>query len=217
MTVVASTSGSQNGTASIRLKAESREARSRFGEVGQHSTPRVRLLPDENPREFRERMTGLFDSLRPRNQFEISLVERVFPGRMAARSVHPRGVGSAVPEGPHSRHRRTKSRGGGGSRADDTADAGTLRTTRGVTIRRTTRGAGTQQAGPGVRRCRSSGEYHPRRSRPAGPGASGCSSDGASWRRGSVTKKDWGGKHPSDSRLQVAGNPLVKCDVAVRN
>ncbi len=71
MAVVASANGIHNGTERSRLKNES-------GEVGQRKTGRVRLLPGENPGEFRERMTGLFDSLRPRNQFEISLVERAF-------------------------------------------------------------------------------------------------------------------------------------------
>ncbi len=78
MTMVASANGINNGAESARLTADCREARSRGGEASQRKTGRVRLLPGENPREFRERMTGLFDSLRPRNQFEISLVERAF-------------------------------------------------------------------------------------------------------------------------------------------
>ena len=64
MTVVASANGSHNGAESARLKTEGHNARSRGGDVGQRKTARVRLLPDENPGEFRERMTWvLFDSL----------------------------------------------------------------------------------------------------------------------------------------------------------
>ena len=78
MVLAASANGIHNGAESGRLKTDERKARVRGGEAGQPRTGRVVLLPDENPAEFRERMTGLFDSLRPRNQFEISLVERAF-------------------------------------------------------------------------------------------------------------------------------------------
>ena len=136
--MVASANGINHGAESARMKTEDRQARTRGGEGGQPRTGRVVLLPDENPAEFRERMTGLFDSLRPRNQFEISLVERAFfVSWRLDRFV--RAVGSAVPEGPHSRHRRTESRGGGGWRADDTIVAGTFWTTRCASIRQTTR------------------------------------------------------------------------------
>ena len=76
--MVASANGINNGAESARLKTDDGSARTRGGEGGPPRTGRVVLLPDENPAEFRERMTGLFDSLRPRNQFEISLVERAF-------------------------------------------------------------------------------------------------------------------------------------------
>ena len=99
MTVVASTSGSQNGNESIRLKAESRRlARdsARLASIRHRGCGCCRM---RIPREFRERMTGLFDSLRPRNQFEISLVERAFLVEWRL-DRFIRGVGSAVPEGP---------------------------------------------------------------------------------------------------------------------
>ena len=71
MTLVGSTNGVSSGRESARLKAgEGREARLRGGGRAPRKSGRVRLLPGENPGEFRERMTGLFDSLRPRNQLK---------------------------------------------------------------------------------------------------------------------------------------------------
>ena len=78
VTVVASANGINNVVESARRKTEDPTGPSRGNAGGQRKTGRVQLLPDENPGEFRERMTGLFDSLRPRNQFEVSLVERAF-------------------------------------------------------------------------------------------------------------------------------------------
>ena len=39
-------------------------------------TAKIALLPDESPDEFRERLEGMFDSLKPRDPYEVFLVER---------------------------------------------------------------------------------------------------------------------------------------------
>ena len=40
-------------------------------------TAKAILLPDEDPSEFRDMMVGFFESFRPQDQFEVSLVERI--------------------------------------------------------------------------------------------------------------------------------------------
>jgi hypothetical protein len=51
--------------------------RSSMNAITHGFTAKAVLLPDEDPGEFREMMVGMFDSFKPRDQYEVSLVERV--------------------------------------------------------------------------------------------------------------------------------------------
>ena len=59
-------------------------------------TAKAVLLPDEDPGEFREMMVGLFDSLKPRDQYEVSLVERVACADWRLDRISSGPIGAAV-------------------------------------------------------------------------------------------------------------------------
>jgi hypothetical protein len=66
----------QNGQKSTGPKSEEGKRRSRMNSLKHGMTAKTVLLPEENPAEFKELMVGWFDSMKPQDQSEASLVER---------------------------------------------------------------------------------------------------------------------------------------------
>ena len=67
----------RNAKKSTGPRTEAGKERSRSNAVKHAMTARIVLLPDEELADFREQMIGWFDSLKPRNQAEVFLTERV--------------------------------------------------------------------------------------------------------------------------------------------
>jgi hypothetical protein len=67
----------RNAKKSTGPRTEAGKERSRSNAVTHGMTARIVLLPDEDLDDFRRRMSGWFDSLKPRNQAEVYLTERV--------------------------------------------------------------------------------------------------------------------------------------------
>jgi hypothetical protein len=66
----------QNGQKSTGPKTEEGKKRSRMNALKHGMTAKTVLLPEENPAEFKQLMVGWFDSMKPQDQSEASLVER---------------------------------------------------------------------------------------------------------------------------------------------
>jgi hypothetical protein len=65
-----------NGRKSGGPKTEEGKRKSRMNALKHGLTAKTVLLPEEDPAEFRRLMLGWFESVRPQDQFEASLVER---------------------------------------------------------------------------------------------------------------------------------------------
>ena len=86
----------RNAKKSTGPRTEAGKERSRSNAVKHAMTARIVLLPDEELADFREQMIGWFDSLKPRNQAEVFLTERVgYFAWQAGRTVRRSRLGCA--------------------------------------------------------------------------------------------------------------------------
>jgi hypothetical protein len=67
----------QNAQKSTGPRTAAGKERSRVNATKHGLTARTVLLADEDPAEFQESMVGMFDALKPRDRFEVFLVERI--------------------------------------------------------------------------------------------------------------------------------------------
>ena len=78
--------------------SEAGKKRSSQNAVKHGLTAKTVMLPGESVAEFQQKLTGLFDGLKPRDPFEVALVERGL-SPVANRSLRWRRIGTALGEG----------------------------------------------------------------------------------------------------------------------
>ncbi len=110
-------SNAGNAKKSTGQRTAAGKERARVNALRHGMTARVALLPEENFREFKVRMVGIFEHLRPKSPLESALAERVAYSFVRSERAS-RADGASEPESADRRSGGSRSDGAGGSRAN---------------------------------------------------------------------------------------------------